>query len=155
MLRALSLPWCNAAPVPGDATSFLLASLHCFSLADVVQVRCLQKVCATTVPALRWGTPFHLLFSLSPVMTGLLACTGAHRLASSVHRLRHILRECLEYQSGENSFLPPLPGSGHAPLALPLLCCTSPVAAGDAKAAYVTAVAQPSLEDLEPGGLGS
>ena len=48
----------------GDATSFLAASLHCFSLADVVQVRRQVKVCTSLVPALRWGTPFQLLFAL-------------------------------------------------------------------------------------------
>ena len=49
------------------------------------------------VPALRWGTPFQLLFALA--CDGGLACL--HRLALSVHRLRHILRECLEYPSGK------------------------------------------------------
>ena len=94
MHRVLSLPWRNMAPVPdGDATSFLIASLHYISLADVGYVCCLRRTCAATVPAPHWGTPFQILFA----MMGLLAYAVARRLDSSVHRLPRTWQGCSVY----------------------------------------------------------
>ena len=50
--------------MPDDRLSYLLASLPFINLAETDRVRCLQKLCAATVPALHWGTSFQLLFAL-------------------------------------------------------------------------------------------
>ena len=63
--------------MPDDRLSYLLASLPFINLAEAGRVRCLQKLCAATVPALHWGTPFQLLFALpcEDGLTCLRRCT--------------------------------------------------------------------------------
>ena len=58
------VPYCTASALD-DTFSYLSASLHCLNLAELGYVRCLQRVCAVTVPSFHWGTFFAILFALA------------------------------------------------------------------------------------------
>ena len=68
-------------------------------------MRCLQKLCAATVPALHWGTPFQLLFAL-PCEDGLMCLRRCTPLGFIRPQTASHLAEMLEVSIRELAFFP-------------------------------------------------
>ena len=147
MHQVLSLRWRDVAPMPHNRLSYLLASLPFINLAGqavcAVFRSCVLPLCLHSTGALPFSS--CLLF---PVRMDLLVCVqaaGLHPSADCVASCRDAW--CIDSRTG---LLPSLPGSGPAPLPLPVLCRPSPIAACLGKAARDN-----YLEDLELRRLGT